>query len=81
MGDGILDEVSSLMLSLFPSSLVQVGTLQFFDQWRSIPSSRFVHNMVKGEHLQLRSHPPLFCDFRWFSIKAVVPEHNRLASE
>ena len=36
---------------------------QIFDQWRSITSNRFVLNMVWGHHLQLQSHPPLFCNF------------------
>ena len=39
------------------SSVVQAGMLShFWDQWRSITSNRFVHNMVQGHHLQLRSH-------------------------
>ena len=47
------------------SAAFQVGMLfKFFVQWRSITSNRFVLNMVWGHHLQLRSHPPLFCDFR-----------------
>ena len=44
------------------SATFQVGMLfKFFDQWKSITSNRFVLNMVWGHHLQLRSHPPLFC--------------------
>ena len=52
---------------------VQVDTVpQFLDQWRIIASSRFVLNMVRGHHLQLRCHPPLFCNFKWFNIKAAT---------
>ena len=32
-------------------------------------SNRFVLNMVKGHHLQLRSHPTLFCNFKQLNIK------------
>ena len=44
-------------------------------QWRSITSNRFVLNMVWGHHLQLRSHPPLFHDFRHFNIKVAAAHH------
>ena len=39
---------------------------------RSIPSNRFVLNVVKGHHLWLRCHPPLFCNFKQFNIKAAM---------
>ena len=69
MGKGIPD--MSLTSSPSSSSVVQVGTLpKSLDQWRSITSIRFVLTMVKGHHLQLRCHPPLFHDIRWFNIKA-----------
>ena len=29
----------------------------------------FVHNMVKGYHIQLRCHPLLFHNFKWFNIE------------
>ena len=32
--------------------------------------------MVRGHHLQLRSHPPLFHNFRQFDIKAVTSHHS-----
>ena len=58
------------------SATFQVGMLfKFFYQWRSITSNRFVLNMVKGHHLQLRSHPPLFCDFWHFNVKAAAAHH------
>ena len=45
-------------------AVFQVGMLfKYFDQWRSITSSRFVVNMVQGHHLQLMSCPPLFHNF------------------
>ena len=47
----------------------------FFDQWRSITSNRFLLNMVQGNHLQLRSHPPLFCNFQQFNVKAAADHH------
>ena len=47
----------------------------FLDQWRSITSNRFVHNMVQGHHLQLRSCPPLSCNFWQFSVKVAAAHH------
>ena len=41
-------------------------------QWRSIASSRFVLNMVKGHHLQLRAQPLLFHNFQYFNVKATL---------
>ena len=50
---------------------MQIGTLpHFLDQWSGITSNRFVLNMVKGLHLQLRARPLLFSHFHQFSIKA-----------
>ena len=31
--------------------------------------------MIWGHHLQLRSHPPLFSDFRHFNVKAAAAHH------
>ena len=46
------------------SAPFQVGMLfKFLDQWRSITSNRFVLNMVRGHHLQLRSCPPFVSIF------------------
>ena len=60
----------------------QVGMLfKFFDQRRSITSNRFVLNMVWGHHLQLRSHPPFFCDFWHFNVKAVAAHHPVIQRE
>ena len=64
------------------STTFQVGMLfKFFDQWRSITSNRFVHNMVRGHHLQLRSHPPLFRDFWHFNVKAAAAHHPVIQKE
>ena len=65
VGVGSLDVPESLASSASSSSTsaaFHVGMLfKFFDQLRSITSSRFVLNMVQGHHLQLRSHPSLPC--------------------
>ena len=61
------------------SATFQVGMLfKYFDQWRSITSNRFVLNMVQGHHLQLRSRPPLFCDFWHFNVKAATAHRRTL---
>ena len=75
-GVGILDVAESSASSASSSSTTAafqvVMLFKFFDQWRSITANRFVLNMVQGHHLQLRSHPPLFCDFWHFNVKAAV---------
>ena len=48
---------------------------------RSITSNRFVLNMVRGHHLQLRSHPPLFLDFWHFNVKAAAAHHSVIQKE
>ena len=53
----------------------------FFDQWRSITSNRFVLNMVWGHHLQLRSQPTLFHDFWHFNVKAAAALHPGIQKE
>ena len=64
------------------SAMFHVGMLfKFFDQWRSITSNRFVLNMVRGHHLQLRSHPPLFHDFWHFNVKAAAAHHPVIQKE
>ena len=64
------------------SAPFQVGMLfKFFYQWKSITSNRFVLNMVWGHHLQLRSHPPLFCDFWHFNVKAAAAHHPVIQKE
>ena len=64
------------------STTFQVGMLfKFFDQWRSITSNRFVLIMVQGHHLQLKSCPPLFCDFRHFNVKAAAAHHPVIQKE
>ena len=64
------------------SATFQVGMLfKFFDQWRSIASSKFVLNMVWGHHLQLRSCPPLFHDFWHFNVQAAAAHHPVIQRE
>ena len=85
MGFGTPDvsESSTSSASSSPTSaMFQVGMLfKFFYQWRSITSNRFVLNMVQGYHLQLRSHPPLFCDFWHFNVKAAAAPHPVIQKE
>ena len=58
------------------SATFQVGMLfKFFDQWRSITSNSFMLNMVWSHHLQLRSCPPLFCNFGQFNVKMAAAHH------
>ena len=37
--------------------------------------------MVQGHHLQLRSHPPLFHNFRQFNGKVAVAYHPTIQKE
>ena len=37
--------------------------------------------MVQGHHLQLRSHPPLFGDFRHFNVKVATAHHPVIQRE
>ena len=37
--------------------------------------------MVQGHHLQLRSHPPLFCNFQQFNVKAAAAHHPIIQKE
>ena len=68
--------------SSLTSATFQVGMLfRFLDQWRSITSNRFVLNMVQGHHLQLRSHPPLFHNFRHFNVKVPAAHHPVIQKE
>ena len=48
---------------------------KILDQWRSLAFDRFVLNMIKGHHLQLRCHPLLFHNFTWFNIRVAVAHH------
>ena len=64
------------------SAVFQVCMLfKFFDQWRSIMSNRFVLYMVWGHHLQLSYHPPLFCNFWQFNVKAAAAHHPIIQKE
>ena len=46
-----------------------------------LTSNRFVLNMVRGHHLQLRSHPPLFCNFWHFNVKVPAAHHHVIQKE
>ena len=84
MGVSIPDvpESASSASSSSTSAAFQVGMLfKFFDQWRSITSNRFVLNKVQAHHLQLRSHPPLFCDFWHFNVNAAAAHHPVIQRE
>ena len=73
---------TSSFSSSSPSATFQVGMVfKFFDQWRSITSNRFVLNMLWGHHLQLRSCPPLFCDFWHFNVKVAAAHHPVIQKE
>ena len=37
--------------------------------------------MVQGHHLQHRSHPSFFCNFKWVSIKLTVAHHPNFWNE
>ena len=79
---GVPQPSTSSCSSSSTSAMFQVGMLfKFFDQWRSITSNRFVLNMVRGHHLQLRTCPPLFCDFLHFNVKATAAHHPVIQKE
>ena len=64
------------------SAPFQVGIFfKFLDQWRSITSNRFVLNMVRGHHLQLRSRPTLFHNFQHFNVKVPAAHHPVIQKE
>ena len=48
---------------------------------RSIMSYRIVLHMVQCHHLQLRSHPPLFCNFWQFNVKVAAAHHPIIQME
>ena len=82
MGVSTPDVSWSSTSSSSSSAVFQVGMLfNFFDQWRSITFNRFVLNMVQGHHLQLWSHPPLFCNFWQFNIKVATTHHPIIQKE
>ena len=53
----------------------------FLDEWRSITSNGFALIMVQGHHLQLRSHPPYFCNIWWFNVKVAAAHHSIIQRE
>ena len=82
VGVGTPDVPWSSASSSSLSAVFQVDMLlKFFDQWRSITSNRFVLNMVQGHHLQLQSHPPLFCNFQQFNVKVTATHHPIIQKE
>ena len=81
-GPDVPEPSTSSSSSSSTSATFQVGMhFKFFDHWRSITSNRFVLNMVWGHHLQLRSHPPLFCEFWHFNVKAAAAHHPVIQKE
>ena len=82
MGVGTPDVLPSSASSSSSSAVFQFGILfRFLDQWRSITSNRFVLNIFWGHHIQLRYHPPLFCNFWQFNVKAAVAHHPIIQKE
>ena len=80
MEGSILDDLQ--YATLLASSLVQHGTLpQILDQWIGRTSSRFMLNVVKSHHIQLRCHCPLFCYFEQINVKASVAHHHVIQQE
>ena len=78
----VAEPLTSSASSSSTSATLQVGMLfRFFDQWKSITSNRFVLNLDQGHHLQLRSHPPLFCDFQHFNVKVAAAHHFVIQKE
>ena len=76
VGEGICDVLQSITTSPSSSYLVWVGTLpQFLDPWRSITSSKFVLNMVKGHHLQLSAMLYYYIILHLCKIKAGTAHH------
>ena len=60
---------------------VQVDTLhEFLNQWSSMTPNTSVLNIIKSHH-QLRSHPPLFHNFKQFNSKAVAANHTIIQQE
>ena len=82
VGTPDVSQPSTSSSSSSTSAPFQVGMLfKFVDQWRSITSNRFVLNMVQGHHLQLRSRPPLFRNFRHFNVKVPAAHHPVIQKE
>ena len=78
MGVGVPDVVHSTS----SSSVVEVVHFSIF---RSVEKHYiiylFVLNMFRGHHLQLRCHPPLFNNIKWFNIKFTVAQHPVIQKE
>ena len=82
VGDDIPDVLQFSTSSPPSLFVVQIGTLsQYLDQWRSITSNRFVLDMIQGHHLQLRCHPLLFCQYKWFTINTATAYHPAIQNE
>ena len=81
MGVSIPDVLQSTASSSFSFSVIQFGTLSCFGSVEEHYFNRFVLNMVKGHHLQLRSHPPLLGNFKVFSVKAAAAQHPIIQKE
>ena len=75
----VLQSTSSLICFL---SIFQLSTLpHFLDQQNSITSNRVVLNMTKSHQLQIRCCLPLFHNFKWFNMKAVLVHHPATQKE
>ena len=82
VGVSVPDVSWSSISSSSSSAVFHVGILfKFFDQCSSITSNRFVLNMVQDYHLQLWSHPPLFCNFQQFNVKVATTHHPIIQKE
>ena len=76
MGVGTPDVSWSSASSSSSSAVFQLGILfKFFDPCRSITSYSFMLNMVRGHHLQLWSHPPMFHNFWQYNVKVASTPH------
>ena len=75
------ESLASLASSSTYATFQVVMLFTFFDHWRTITSNRFVLNMVWGHHLQLRSHPALFCYFWQFNVKVAAAHHPVIQRE
>ena len=87
LGDSTPDVLESSASSASPSSTSAAFhfgmVFKFFDQWRSITSSRFVLNMVWGHHLQLSlilPCPITSSNLMSRQLQLIIPLFRRLMS-
>ena len=53
----------------------------FLYQRQNITFKRFVLSVVKGQHLQLKYHPLLFCNFKLSNIRVTIAHHPVIQKE